>query len=130
VYCADHVSTVDPVFLPCSCFTRNPIRPDFSGTALVLWILESSVSVSRKIRVMTPNFPWFQSHKNTTFLTVLTPTVGENIHKSRTAVSRPQTGRKTRWRGKCVGSDCRVWTESGKDEERVCKEKSASDLSA
>jgi hypothetical protein len=36
---------------------RDPIRPDFPGTVSVLWILQSSVPVSRQIRFGTLNVP-------------------------------------------------------------------------
>lgn len=51
--------TVDSGFPTYSCLPGNPIRPDFSGSDLVLWILERCVSISLNIQVMTPNFPGF-----------------------------------------------------------------------
>jgi len=38
---------------------RGPIVPRFQGTAPVLWTVNSSVLVSRKISVKTPNMPCF-----------------------------------------------------------------------
>jgi hypothetical protein len=57
------------------------------------------------------------------------PTVRENMYRSRTAINRPLTGRNRREREEDVYiSDYRVWTETGKGEELICKEKSVNEL--
>jgi len=55
--------------------------------------------------------------------------VGENIHRSRTTISRSHTGRNMRGREEVKTCECRVWTETVKDEERICEGKPVSDLS-
>ena len=65
-------------------------------------------------------------------MTVLTPTLAEDVflYESRTAVSQPLTGRNPKGRERCVNSNYRVWTRTGKVGERMCKGKSVSDVCA
>ena len=69
-------------------------------------------------------------------MTVLAATLAEDmclylyLYESRTAVSQALTGRTPKGRERCVDSDYRVWTETGKVGERMCEGKSVSDVNA
>jgi hypothetical protein len=57
--------------------------------------------------------------------------VRENICWNRATINQPSTERnrrEERERGRCV-VDYRVWTKTAKDEERICEEKSVTELS-
>jgi hypothetical protein len=55
--------------------------------------------------------------------------VGKNMNRYRTAINPPQTERNLTGEEDVKISDCTVLTETAKDEEQICKEKSASELS-
>jgi hypothetical protein len=59
------------------------------------------------------------THNNFDFLMV-----EENIYRIRTAINQPLTGRDRRREEDVWITDCGVWTETAKCEERTCREES------
>jgi len=85
---------------------KGPIRPDFPGTVPVLWLSNSSVPVSLKIRFGAPNGPeFFVVTQNITFLTTRTTLLPFPLWQ-KTYVRQPSNQRLTvinkRRRGRCV----------------------------
>jgi hypothetical protein len=88
------------------CVDRDSISLGFPGTLAVLWVLRSSVLVSRKIWFGTPNVPGFCmlekyiSHNAYEHADSLK--IGESIYRIWTAIKQALRGRNRRGRGRCV----------------------------
>jgi len=126
---------------------RDPIRPGFPTRVPALRVLDRYVPLSREIQLGRQVSQVFTGHKIKTFLTMprniwtfpqwekmsvglVQPSIGywqERIRKER-QICRSMIMYRV-WT-ECVDWECglRVWTEAAIDEERICKEKSVSEL--
>jgi len=52
----------------------------------------------------------------------------ENVYSGRTTINQIQRGRNRSWKEDVQITHCRVWNETVKNKERLCKEESASEL--
>jgi hypothetical protein len=67
---------------------------------------------NRPVLFGTLTFPEFPSHKHKIiFKCIGCPRVDENICRRKIGINRPLRGGTRRRRGRCVDSDCGVWTE-------------------
>jgi hypothetical protein len=80
---------------------------EFSRTVLALWVLKSSLSMSGKIRFMTPSVRGFFHSKNDIYDNAFDLhfdflIVRGGIYKNNTSIDQPLTRRNLRGRGRCV----------------------------
>jgi len=90
------------------CVGRDSISLGFTGTLVVLWVLRSSVPVSRKIWFGTPNIPGFCTLEkyisHNAYEHADCSIIGESIYRIWIAIKQAlrRRSRPGRGRGRCV----------------------------